>query len=102
MAQSESELQVKQNSRRSTSTSNQMEILRQEIRNLDPMEVLYWEVEKLEACLKEWEIITGVSWSKPRKAHELNNVLEKIKIEEKKSHKILDPNFYMMQALQTM
>ena len=73
MAQSQSELKENKNSRgRNKSTSNQMEMSKSELLDLDPIEVLDWEVEKLEAVLKELRITIGVSWSNSRKAHELN------------------------------
>ena len=62
MAQSASELKDK-NSRGRKSTSNQMEMSKLELMDLDPIEVLDWEVERLEAGLKELGITIGVSWS---------------------------------------
>ena len=55
MAQSASELKDK-NQRGRMSTPNQMELTRLELMELDPMEVLEWEVERLEAGLNELEI----------------------------------------------
>ena len=53
MAQSQSELEGKQNSRgRNKSTSNQMEMTKQELLAMDPEEVFELEVEKLEARQK--------------------------------------------------
>ena len=64
MAQSASELKENKNSRGRKSTSNQMEMSKLERMELDPIEVLDWEVERLEAGLKELGITIGVSWSK--------------------------------------
>ena len=103
MAQSASELKENKNSRgRNKSTSNQMEMSRLELLDLDPIEVLDWEDKKLVAGLREFEITIGTSWSKWRKAYELKKALEKIKIDDQESTKITDPNFYMIQALQAM
>ena len=63
MAQSANELKDK-NQRGRKSTSNQMELSRAELMELDPMEVLEWEVERLEAGLNELEITIGASWTK--------------------------------------
>ena len=103
MAQSQSELKENKNSRgRNKSTSNQMEMSRLELLDLDPIEVLDWEVEKLEAGLKELGITIGVSWSKSRKAHELNKALEMIKIDNQENQAPMDSNMFMIQALQQM
>ena len=91
MAQSASELKENKNSRgRNKSTSNQMEKSKIDLLDLDPIEVLDWEVEKLEAGLKELGITIGVSWSKSRKAHELNKALEKIKIDNQENQAPMD------------
>ena len=102
MAQSQSELKENKNSRgRNKSTSNQMEMSKLELLDLDPIEVLDWEVEKLEAGLKELGITIAVSWSKSRKAHGLNKALEKIKIDNQENFG-MDSNMFMIQALQPM
>ena len=77
MAQSASELNAKQGDSRSRnkSTSNQMEMSKQELLELDPEEVFDWEVEKLEAGLKELGVAIGVSKSKSKKENELNKAL---------------------------
>ena len=80
MAQSASELKDK-NQRGRKSTSNQMELTRVELIELDPMEVLEWDVERLEAGLNELEITIGASWTKSRKAYELNKALEMSRID---------------------
>ena len=103
MAQSQSELKENKNSRgRNKSTFNQMEMSRLELLDLDPIEVLDWEVERLEAGLKELGITIGVSWSKSRKAHELNKALELIKIDDQENQAPVDSNVFMIQALQQM
>ena len=103
MAQSQSELKENKNSRgRNKSTSNQMKMSKLELLDLDPIEVLDWEVEKLEAGLKELGITIGVSWSKSRKAHELNKALEKIKIDNQENLAPMESNMFMIQALQQM
>ena len=73
-----------------------------ELLDLDPIEVLDWEVEKLEAGLKELGITIGVSWSKSRKAHELNKALEMIKTDNQENQAPMDSNTFMIQALQQM
>ena len=97
------ELEGKQNSRgRNKSTSNQMEMTKQELMDLDPEDVFEWEVEKLEAGLKELGITIGISWSKSKKANELNKALEKMKIDNQENQTPMDPNMFMIQALQQM
>ena len=67
MAQSASELKENMNSRgRNKSTSNQMEMSKLELMDLDPIEVLDWDADRLKAGLKELGITIGVSWSKSR------------------------------------
>ena len=58
-----------------------MELTRVELIELDPMEVLEWDVERLEAGLNELEITIGASWTKSRKAYELNKALEMSRID---------------------
>ena len=101
MAQSASELKDK-NQRGRKSTSNQMELTRVELMELDPMEVLEWEVERLEAGLNELEITIGASWTKSRKAYELNKALEMIKIDSQEKQAPLDSNTFMIQAFQQL
>ena len=60
MAQSASELKENKISRgRNKSTYNQIEMSKLDLLDLDPIEVLDWEVEKLEAGLKELGITIG-------------------------------------------
>ena len=73
-----------------------------ELMDLDPIEVLDWEVERLDAGLKELGITIGVSWSKSRKAHELNKALEMIKIDNQENQAPVDSNVFMIQALQQL
>ena len=68
MAQSAKELDIEKNkSLRKKSTSN-MAATRDQMMEMDPEDVLDWEVESLEAGLKELNITVGVRWSKPKKA----------------------------------
>ena len=97
MAQSQSDLKL-----RKKSTANQMELSKQELLEIDPEEVLDWDVDKLEAGLKELDITIGVSWSKSKKACELNKALEKIKNDDQDKQMPMDPNVYMLQALQQL
>ena len=69
---------------------------------LDPMEVLEWEVERLEAGLNELEITIGASWTKSRKAYELNKALEMSKIDNQENQAPLDSNMFMIQAFQQL
>ena len=66
------------------------------------MEVLEWEVERLEAGLNELEITIGASWTKSRKAYELNKALEMIKIDSQENQAPLDSNAFMIQAFQQL
>ena len=101
MAQSANELKDK-NQRGRKSTTNQMELSRAELMELDPMEVLEWEVERLEAGLNELEITIGNSWTKSRKAYELNKALEMIKIDSQENQTPLDSSTFMIQAFQEL
>ena len=101
MAQSASELKDK-NSRGRKSTSNQIEMSKLELMELDPIEVLDWEVERLEAGLNELGITIGVSWSKSRKAYELNKALEMSKIDNQENQAPVDSNMFMIQAFQQL
>ena len=56
----------------------------------------------MEAGLKELGITIGVSWSKSRKAHELNKALEMIKIDNQENQAPVDSNVFMIQALQQL
>ena len=69
---------------------------------LDPIEVLDWEVERLEAGLNELGITIGTSWSKSRKAHELNKALEMSKIDNQENQAPVDSNVFMIQAFQQL
>ena len=103
MAQSQSDLKTQENSRsRKKSTANQMELSKQELLEMDPEEVLEWEVDRLEAGLKELGITIGVSWTKSKKVHELIKALEKIDKDATETQMPTDPNFYMIQAIQAM
>ena len=79
-----------------------MELSRAELMELDPMEVLEWEVERLEAGLNELEITIGASWTKSRKAYELNKALEMSKIDNQENQAPLDSNMFMIQAFQQL
>ena len=54
------------------------------------------------AGLKELDITIGISWSKSKKACELNKALEKMKNADQEKLTSTDPNFYMFQALQAI
>ena len=60
---------------RSRSTSNQMALTKEQVLALDPEEVFDWEVEKLDEGLKKLDVTIGKSWSKSKKANELNKAL---------------------------
>ena len=96
MAQSQSDLKTQENSRsRKKSTANQMELSKQELLEMDPEEVLEWEVDRLEAGLKELGITIGVSWTKSKKAHELIKALERIENDATETKIPTDPNLFM-------
>ena len=76
---------------------------------MGPEEVFEWDVESLDAGLKELNITVGATWTKSRKAFELNKaiVADKAKgIEESivpnfaTQAQTSDPSMFMMQALQ--
>lgn len=69
---------------------------------MGPEKLFEWEVADLKAALKELDIIIGISWSKSKKANELEKALEKTKIDDKDTFESMDTNFYMMQAQQKM
>lgn len=67
---------------------------------MDLEEVFEWEVQRLEAALKELDITIDTSQKKTKKVHEFKKALEQIKTGGQGTFKSMDPNFYMVQALQ--
>ena len=46
---------------------------------MDPEVVFGWDVDNLDAGLKELDITIGTDWTKPKKAFELHKGLEQLK-----------------------
>ena len=69
---------------------------------LDPKEVFGWDVDNLDAGLKELSITVGTDWNKQRKAYELCKGLEQLKEVNVKANASQDSNVVMMQMFQMM
>ena len=79
-----------------------MTLTKEEIEKMDPEEVFEWDVEKLDAALKELNVKVGSSWSKSKKAHELTRAISDVTNNEAEVSKSSDPNAMMFQAFQIM
>ena len=70
---------------------------------METEEIFKWDVEKLDAALKELNVSGATSWNKSKKGHELIKAVEKMKTKEVEESKVsADPNTLMMQAVQMM
>ena len=95
-------MELEVNRQRKKSTTAKMAVTRQQLMDMDPEEVFEWEVENLEAGLKELGVTVGTKWSKSKKAYELNKAIIQIKPKDIEMSKPADPNYFMMKALQAM
>ena len=84
------ELEVKR--QRKKSTTAKMAVTRQQLMDMDPEEVFEWEVENLEAGLKELGVTVGSKWSKSKKANELNKAILEVKPKNFEQSKHMDSN----------
>ena len=75
---------------------------KEQMMEMDPEEVFEWDVETLDAGLKELNVTIGTSWSKSKKARELDKAIEQLKSKDFEKPKTSDPNVLMLQALQAM
>ena len=64
---------------RKRSTSSAMAVSKEELMELSPDDVFEFEVEKLDATLKELNISGYSGWKKSKKAHELIKLIESMK-----------------------
>ena len=110
MAQSQKELETLQNSNQRKKSTSKMATTKEDLVEKDPVEVFEWEVEALDAGLKEPSVV-GKSWSESRKAFELNMAIKQGKTKEAEDSNIhdltgqlqtSDPNLLMIKALQSM
>ena len=87
---------------RKRSTSSTMAVSKEELMELGPDDVFEFEVEKLDATLKELNISGYSGWKKSKKAHELIKFMESMKNvnEDEKLLVSSDPNIAAVQALQ--
>ena len=79
-----------------------MPLTKEEIEKIDPEEVFEWDVDALDAALKELNVTIGSSWSKSKKAHELTKAISEAKPKAFEMTSTSDPNAMMFQALQMM
>ena len=88
-----------------------MAATREQMLEMDPQEVFEWEVDMLEAGLKELNVTVGVKWTKPKKAYELFDAIRQFQVPKVSDQGQLksnnpvqstDPNVLMLQALQSM
>ena len=79
-------------------------ITKDQIKATDPEAVFDWEASKVEAALKELSIDIGKSWSKGKKAYELNKAIMEMNAEKKVDSVITgqDSNLMMLQMFQKM
>ena len=84
---------------RKRSTSSAMAVSKEELMELSPDDVFEFEVEKLDATLKELNISGYSGWKKSKKAHELIKFIESMKNvnEDEKLLVSSDPNANMFQ-----
>ena len=84
MAQSAfNEPKLKDNTRqRRKSTFDKMSVTKEELMEMDADEIFQWDVEKLDAALKELSVVVGVDWTKTKKARELDKEIEKMKTKD--------------------
>ena len=96
------EFEINQRQRKRSTT--RMAVTKQQIMNMDPDEIFDWDVEMLDAGLKELGITIGSTWSKPRKANELNKAMVQMNSDSKTKTPVQaqDPNYHMIKALQAM
>ena len=67
---------------------------------MDTEEIFDWDVETLDAALKELNVTVGIGWSKSKKAHELSKEIDNMRTkDEDKSMVSSDPNMVMIQML---
>ena len=76
MASRELNLNTK-NTQRKSSTSGKMAVPIEQLMELESDEIFDWDVEKLDATLKELKINVGTTWKKSKKAHELIKEIKK-------------------------
>ena len=69
---------------------------------MDPKDVFGWDVENLDAGLKEMNITIGIDWVKARKAYELFKALEEAQNTEDMPAMEADSNTMMMNMFQMM
>ena len=79
-----------------------MTVTKQDLGDMDPEEIFEWEVDNLDAGLKELEITIGAKWSKSNKAYELNKAISEVKPKNFEQSKPMDSNIMLMQLMQTM
>ena len=85
--------------KRSKSTLDKMAATKEELMQMDTEEIFDWDVDTLDAALKELNVTVGIGWSKSKKAHELNKEIGNMKVKDEEKSKVnSDPNMFMMQA----
>ena len=62
-------------------------------------EIFDWNVEKLDAALKELNVVFGTDWTKTKKARELDKAIEKMRTKDVEDSKVSsDPSMLILQG----
>ena len=60
-------------------------------------EIFDWNVEKLDAALKELNVVFGTDWTKTKKARELDKAIEKMRTKDVEDSKVSsDPSMLIL------
>ena len=97
-------MEFENNPRQRKRSTTRMAVTKQQMMNMDPEDIFDWDVEMLDAGLKELNITIGSTWSKPKKANELNKAVEQMNSGSKTKTPVQtqDPNYFMMKTFQAM
>ena len=102
MANKELYLNTKNTQRKSSTSSSKMAVPVEQLMELESDEIFDWDVETIDATLKELRITVGTTWKKSKKAYELIKEIEKMKTMQGEEEKLpnSDPNMMMFQLMQ--
>ena len=69
-----------------------MTVTKQDLGDMDPEEIFEWEVDNLDAGLKEFGITIGTKWSKSKEAYQLDKAILEVKPKNFEQSKPMDSN----------
>ena len=95
------DLNLSEQTHRKNSTTK-ITITKGEMENMDPDEVFEWDVETLDAALKELNVKGGSGWKKSKKVYEVTKAISDLQTNEAEVSKCSDPNVVLVNALQMM